>query len=98
MGLGRVRPLLGTAVAVAIGFALKGAGWPWYAYVPAGVLAGLSTSAIWVIAWYVARKVTYPPNAERQRRLLAEERRETMEAKDSDGPDDTGQGVPGDGE
>lgn len=96
--MGKFRILLGIAVAVAIGWTLKAAGWPSHAYVPAGVLAGLSTSAIWVIAWYVARKVTYPRNAQSRRQLLAEERRETMAAAAGDGRDSTEQGVCSDGE
>ena len=96
--MGKIRILLGIAVAVAIGWALKAGGWPSHTYVPAALLAGLSTSLIWVFAWYLARKLTYPRNAQSRRQLLAEERRETMAAAAGDGRDSTEQGVCSDGE
>jgi hypothetical protein len=97
MGLGRIRLLLGIAVAVPIAWGLHIIGWPWYAYVPAAILAGLSTLMMWLVAWYVARKITYPRNADRQHRLLDAAHRQTMAAASSDGRNDTEQGACGDG-
>lgn len=55
------------AGAVLASLLLRGAGWPWYAWLPAGFLAGVASAALWFGAWFLIRKLTYPAVARKQR-------------------------------
>lgn len=38
-------------------------GWPWYSWVPATLLVAVAVVGLWVIVWYVRRKLSYPRRA-----------------------------------
>ncbi len=59
--------LFAVAGALIAGLLLRAAEWPWYAWVPAGFLAGVASAALWFAIWFLIRKLTYPVVARKQR-------------------------------
>jgi len=64
----RIRMLLSLAAAVAVGWLLDAAGWPWWAWLPAAILAGMVAFMAIVLSWFLYRKLTYERFAEAARR------------------------------
>ncbi len=64
----RLRPIIGLLGALLLAWFLHGIGWPWWAWVPAAILAGMATFMVQVFAWFLWRKLTYEAFARRLRR------------------------------
>lgn len=67
-----IQHITALAAAVAVGWLLVHHGWPLQAWLPAAILAALGTLVLWVVAWFVARKLSYPYLARKRRRELKE--------------------------
>ncbi len=64
----RIRLLLSLVAAVAVGWRLDLAGWPWWAWLPAAILAGMAAFMVLILSWFLYRKFTYERFAEAARR------------------------------
>ncbi len=64
----RIRTLLSLAAAVAVGWRLDTIGWPWWAWLPAAILTGMTTLIAVMLSWFLYRKLTYERFAEAARR------------------------------
>lgn len=60
------------AAAVGVGWLLHQLAWPLYAWLPAALLAAVGMMTLWVVVWFVARKISYPYLARKRRRELRE--------------------------
>ena len=59
------RLLVALAAAVLTGWWLSHRGWPLISWLPAALLAPLAVGVVWVMVWYVRRKLTYEAQARR---------------------------------
>jgi hypothetical protein len=66
-------------VAIFVGRILQLAGWPWYASIPAAILAAFAGAAVYVLIWATIRRLTYPYVARKQREHLKSQYRERAE-------------------
>lgn len=62
-----IQLIVGFAVAVLVAWRLQGRGWPWYEGLPAGVLTFFGVAIVFMLIWYVRRKLTYEKLAARTR-------------------------------
>jgi len=65
-----IQMTLSFAAAVLVGTLLVSAGWPWYAALPAAILAACAAAMLYVLSWALVRRLTYPYVARRQREHL----------------------------
>lgn len=65
-----VRLLSAALVAAIAGWVLHGNGWPWYQWLPAAIIVFAAVTVLWVLAWYVRRKLTYQTVAQRTKASL----------------------------
>ncbi|MGD9497051.1 MAG: hypothetical protein AB7Y46_12210 [Armatimonadota bacterium] len=64
----RLRAVLALGAALLVGWWLDGIGWPWWAWLPAAMLAAMATYAAAMALWFLYRKLTYERFAEAARR------------------------------
>lgn len=69
----KIRSVFALIGAVLLGWHLHGIGWPWWAWLPAAILAAMTVYMAFVLTWFAWRKLTYRAVARRmKRRNLAE--------------------------
>jgi MFS family permease len=56
--------------AVLMGWWLHGRGWRWFEWLPAAILAVFGVGLVWIIAWFLCRKLTYRQMAARNKAHL----------------------------
>ena len=64
----RIRMLLGLVAAVVVGWRLDAGGWPWWAWLPAAILTGMTAFMVVMLSWFLYRKLTYERFAAAARR------------------------------
>ncbi len=64
----KLRSVLALVAAVLLGRWLGGIGWPWWAWLPAAILAAMAVYMAMVLSWFLYRKLTYQRFAEIARR------------------------------
>jgi hypothetical protein len=60
-----IRLLSAVLLSVWTGWALAHRGWPWFQWLPAAILTFAGVTVLWVLVWYVRRKLTYQTVAQR---------------------------------
>lgn len=65
-----IRLLSALLVAAVAGWVLHRHGWPWYQWLPAVILVFAVVSVLWVLVWYLRRKLTYETVAQRTKASL----------------------------
>ncbi|MFW6155915.1 MAG: hypothetical protein ACOC7J_01240 [Armatimonadota bacterium] len=64
----KMRSVFALVGAVLLGWFLHGAGWPWWAWLPAAILGAMTVYTAFVLTWFVWRKLTYQAVARRMKR------------------------------
>lgn len=64
----RLVSALAAGVLAGLGLALRG--WPWHQWLPAAILTFAIVTVLWVLAWYIRRKLTYQTMAARTKASL----------------------------
>ncbi|MFO8080437.1 MAG: hypothetical protein R6V07_09035 [Armatimonadota bacterium] len=64
----KMRSVFALVGAVLLGWFLHGAGWPWWAWLPAAILGAMTVYMAFVLTWFVWRKLTYQAVARRMKR------------------------------
>jgi hypothetical protein len=73
----RMRDIVALGALLVTARLLWGAGWPWWAWLPAAMLAGMVGAAAVILSFFVLQKCTYERDASRTKERL---RRGEMEA------------------
>ncbi len=69
-----VRSICSLLGAILIALYLHGIGWPWWAWLPAAILGAMTVYMMFVLGWFLWRKLTYEAFARsRKRRHRASE-------------------------
>lgn len=63
-----MRSVFALVGAVLLGWYLHGIGWPWWAWLPAAMLAAMAIYMAFVLFWFAWRKLTYEAVARRMKR------------------------------
>jgi len=71
------RWVLAVAVGVWLAWLLTGRGWPWWAWLPAAILAAEAGYALLLVGVYAYHKATYQRRAEMMRQQLREADKQT---------------------
>jgi membrane protein YdbS with pleckstrin-like domain len=64
----RIRSAVALLAAVLLAWHLNTLGWPWWAWLPAAILMALAVYTVFVLSWFLYRKVTYQHFARRAKR------------------------------
>ncbi len=62
--------LTGLLAAAWVAWALHGRGWPWYNWLPVAFLTLVGVGLLWVLGWFLRRKLTYEKKAAAVRQAL----------------------------
>jgi membrane protein YdbS with pleckstrin-like domain len=74
-----MRSALTLISAVVLAWYLHGIGWPWWAWLPAAIVAAMTVYMAFVLGWFLWRKLTYEAVA---RRMKRRHRAEAQSAED----------------
>ena len=64
----RIRSICAILAAALLGWYLSVAGWPWWAWLPATMLLAMSVYMVFVLSWFLYRKLSYRHFARRAKR------------------------------